>query len=65
MITRKECENAIETKLLEIWDVYKEYNPDGDFLSLAISNVTLSFNNKYWEEKRTIHRIKLREANDE
>ena len=34
-MTKQECENQMLSKLKEIWDIYKEYNPQGGHLSLT------------------------------
>ena len=34
-MTRTECERAMLEKLIEIRNIYKEYNPNGKYLSLA------------------------------
>ena len=58
---RYNCETKIQEKLKEIYEIYKEYNPDGDYLGFTISNEYIMCNNKYWEggddEKKPLHFI--------
>ena len=42
---RKECEKQIIDLMLQIRDVYSKYNPDGDYLNLAILGNALIANN--------------------
>lgn len=42
---REECEKQIKDLMIKIRNVYKEYNPDGEYLSLAIMDNTLMANN--------------------
>lgn len=42
---REECEKQIRDLMIQIRDVYKEYNADGEYLSLAIMGDTLMANN--------------------
>ena len=46
-MTKKECEKTILGLMETIREVYKQYNPDGEYLALSIRE-TLSFNNRYW-----------------
>jgi hypothetical protein len=48
-MNREECEKLITEKLLEIRKIYKEYNPNGDYLTAHITNNHVDFNNEYWE----------------
>jgi len=48
-VTREQCENIIIGLLKTIRDVYHEYNPEGNTLSLSISE-NLSVNNSYWSD---------------
>lgn len=50
-MTREQCENIIIGLLKTIRDVYHEYNPEGNTLSLSISE-NLSVNNSYWSDDR-------------
>lgn len=55
---RTETENMIMDRMIEIWDLYKQYNPDGDYLSLTFKetdtgddkSIFYSLNNAYWAE---------------
>lgn len=47
---RKECEEKIAELMQEILDTYKQYNPVGDYLSLAIYDDLLMGNNRYYDE---------------
>lgn len=49
-MTREECEKQIIEKMKEIKDIYKKYNENGDFLSLAIyaDKECYTVNNIYW-----------------
>lgn len=48
---RKECQKHIRDLMIQIRDVYKEYNPGGEYLSLAIMGDTLMANNmKYTDD---------------
>jgi hypothetical protein len=47
-MTREECEKAMADKIAELWDIYKEYNPNGYNLSLTVTDDLILFNNVYW-----------------
>ena len=32
-MTREECEKALLAKLKEMWDIYKQYDPEGDYIT--------------------------------
>ena len=49
-MTRQECENLIIEKLKEIDKIHKEYNPNGDYLSMCILNNDYNVNNEYWDD---------------
>ena len=49
-MSRGECEQAIREKLIEIRDIYKQYNPDGDYLELCLMNGNISFFNEHWDK---------------
>lgn len=51
---RKETEYRIANLLEEIGYIYKEYNPDADYLSLTIyiKDNYLGFNNVHWKEDK-------------
>lgn len=42
---RKECEKQIRDLMIQIREVYRKYDPDGKYLSLAIMDNTLMANN--------------------
>lgn len=42
---REECEKQIRDLMIQIDEIYHEYNPDGDYLTLAIMGDTLMANN--------------------
>lgn len=44
-MTRNECQKQIIDLMIQIRDVYREYNADGKYLSLAIMGDTLMANN--------------------
>lgn len=50
-LTRGECESAITAKLLEIWDIYRRYNPEGKYLFMNLTPNYLMVNNQYWEDE--------------
>lgn len=47
-MTREECEKQILQKMEEINKIVKDYNPCNTYISLAIYNGTIQFNNDYW-----------------
>lgn len=47
-MTRNECEKKLAEKLYEIKEIYKEYNPGGDYLRLNITNEYISACNEYY-----------------
>ncbi len=47
---RKTCERLILEKLEEIKEIYKEYNPNGDYLALSIVGGWISVNNEYYDK---------------
>lgn len=49
-MNKEECEKKLVNKIKEMWDIYKEYNPEGDFINVCISNENLIINNKYFGE---------------
>lgn len=55
-MNKKQCEKLIFQKLKEIMDIYLEYNPKGEYLSLSIivekNKAYLSFNNQYYGEDK-------------
>lgn len=49
-MTREECERAIAEEVEKIWDIYKQYNPNADTLSLHITKAIILVNNEYWQD---------------
>lgn len=47
-MSRKECEDIIIGMMQLIRDVYRAYNPDGNYLSLSITE-NISVNNSYYD----------------
>lgn len=48
---REECEKQIRDLMIQIRDVYRKYNEDGEYLNLAIMGDTLMANNmKYADD---------------
>lgn len=47
---RIECEKAIIQKMREIMDIYHEYNPDGERLTLWVLEDHYSIANAYWKD---------------
>lgn len=56
-MNKKQCEKLILEKLKEIGDIYLQYNPKGDYLSLCFMNedneLYFSFNNDYNEKDQS------------
>lgn len=48
-LSREACEKEILDRLLAIQQLYKRYNPNGDYLSMHIHNDYISANNAHWE----------------
>lgn len=52
---RRECEKLIYKKLEEIREIYRQYNPDGIYISMQINDDAvddgeyIQFNNRYWK----------------
>jgi hypothetical protein len=66
-MTREECEKAMADKIAELWDIYKEYNPNGYNLSLTVTDDLILFNNVYWADdinKPITKIIKRKESED-
>ena len=53
-MTREQVEKKIRDKFVEILKIYKEYEPEGDYLAIAYSEDCISFNNRYWESEKKI-----------
>ena len=51
-LTRFEVEDAIHEALKGIWKLYKEYHPEGDFLSLSIGLSGMTVFNAHYERDR-------------
>lgn len=49
-MNREEAEQAISEKVAELWGIYKEYNPQGYSLSLAVTDKLIIVNNEYWKD---------------
>lgn len=49
-LTREQCENKILKHLKAIQQLYRRYNPDGEYLALGINGNHISANNAYWED---------------
>ena len=66
-MTREECEKGIAEKITELWDIYKEYNPNGYNLSMTVTDDLILFNNVYWANdinKPIIKIIERKESED-
>lgn len=50
-MTRKECERKLAAQIQELWKTYREYNPDGKYLSVAcIGDDYRDCNNQYFSD---------------
>ena len=47
---RKECQKQIIDLMIQIHDVYRKYNADGKYLSIAIMGDTLMANNMIYAD---------------
>lgn len=54
-MTRKQAEKKTRDKLVEILKIYKEYDPEGDYLTLSYGETCISFNNSYWKSEKRIN----------
>lgn len=36
-LSREQCENRLTELWLEIWEIYKQYNPNGTYLTACVS----------------------------
>lgn len=56
---REACENMLIHKLTEILELYKQYNPNGEYLGMYIDENTISVNNRYWssDQLKPINKI--------
>lgn len=50
-MTRLQAENAIIDKLVEIVEIYHDYNPEGGYLSLAFFDGSLTVDNSKIDDK--------------
>lgn len=48
-MTKAECELLILHKTEEIFKIYREYNPDGNYLTMYVLNGHVSCSNNYQE----------------
>lgn len=48
-MTRKECERAIARRLRDIWEIYQEYYPGGDGLSVIVTGHSAMVFNEHWD----------------
>lgn len=58
-MTRKECEAKLLALAEQMYAVYKEYNPSGDFLSMIADNGYINVDDCYFDTDRVI----IRDAN--
>lgn len=50
-MTRQECETKILKKVVEIEGIMKEYNPNGEYLTIAIiGGGDIDIHNEYWKD---------------
>lgn len=55
-LSRIECESAILRKMKEIIDIYHEYDPDGNYISLCmLNNKSIHINNVSYEDDKAIN----------
>lgn len=47
---REECEEEIYRFMVEIWKIYKQYNEDGEYLSMTIYGDSWSVSNSYYNK---------------
>lgn len=60
-MTREQVEKKIRDKFVEILKIYKEYEPEGDYLAIVYCEDCISFNNCYWESKKKIDYFESKE----
>ena len=46
---RKECQKQIIDLMIQIYDVYRKYNPKGKYISMFIKDGFASANNAYYK----------------
>lgn len=51
-MTRYQCEKKIRNLMIQIDEVYHEYNPDGKYLHISILNDVIVANNSIHDEKQ-------------
>lgn len=51
MMKREECEKQITDLMIQIRDVYKKYNPDGNYIGMFILEDTVHAYNAYCSNK--------------
>jgi len=49
-ISRQECEEQILELLKEIREVYREYYPQGEYLTMCLNEGTIHFNNAWFTD---------------
>lgn len=65
-MTREECEEKLLEKCKEMRDILKEYDPEADYLSVAIypKDECIRITNNYWEEHPMISCAIFEESSD-
>ena len=53
-MTREQAEKKIRDKFVEILKIYKEYDPEGDYLTISYSEDCMFFNNRHWKSEKKI-----------
>lgn len=48
-MNRETTEAKLKELMLEAWKVYKEYNPDGNYLNMTINRGYIMVNNSHYE----------------
>lgn len=49
---REQMERVIVAKIQELYKLYREYNPNGDMLSMSASRDFICANNQYWKDDK-------------
>lgn len=47
---REECEKQIRDLMIQIYDVYRKYNPSGNYLAMFIIDGILTMNNAFYAD---------------
>lgn len=47
---REQAERMLIQMARKLFEAYKEYNPNGEYLSLYITNLSISINNVFWSK---------------